>query len=128
MLLERHRSVGLSEDEMAEMTGILELNKILSFVNTKLATELWQSAPLSDNWLESTIFNPRLQAWASHFIWSADGLRVLGTTIIGRATCRRLDFNDAFHDDGFIVRSRSLWVSVGWHPPKDDPQITEPNT
>ena len=52
-LLECHRSVGLSEDEMAEMTGILELNKILSFVNTKLATELWQSVPLSDNWSES---------------------------------------------------------------------------
>ena len=52
-LLECHRSVGLSEDEMAEMTGILELNKILSFVNTKLATELWQSAPLSGNWSES---------------------------------------------------------------------------
>jgi hypothetical protein len=43
------RSHGLSEDEMAEMNGILELNKILSFVNTKLATELWQSATLSDN-------------------------------------------------------------------------------
>ncbi len=39
-LLEQHRSIGLSEDEMAEMHGILELNKILSFVNTKLATEI----------------------------------------------------------------------------------------
>lgn len=38
-LLEQHRASGLSEDEMAEMHGILELNKILSFVNTKLATE-----------------------------------------------------------------------------------------
>jgi hypothetical protein len=52
-LLEQHRSIGLSEDEMAEMHGILELNKILSFVNTKLATELWQSATLSDNWSEN---------------------------------------------------------------------------
>ncbi len=52
-LLEQHRSIGLSEDEMAEMQGILELNKILSFVNTKLATELWQSATLSDKWSEN---------------------------------------------------------------------------
>ena len=73
------------------------------------------------------IFNPRSQDWASHFIWSADGLRVLGITMIGRATCRRLDFNDEFHDDGFIVRSRSLWVSVGWHPPENDPQMIGPN-
>jgi hypothetical protein len=43
----------LNEDKMAEMNGILELNKILSFVNTKLATGLWQSATLSDNWSEN---------------------------------------------------------------------------
>ena len=53
VLLETHRSAGLTEDEMAEMNGLLELNKILSFVNTKLATELWQSATLPDNWSEN---------------------------------------------------------------------------
>ncbi len=69
---------------------------------------------------EFPLFNPRLQNWSEHFIWSADGLRVKGQTPIGRATCQRLDMNDDFHDDGFIQRSRSLWVSVGWHPPGND--------
>jgi hypothetical protein len=41
---------------------------------------------------------------------------------MGRATCRRLDLNDDFHDDGFIQRSRQLWVAVGWHPPAEDLQ------
>jgi hypothetical protein len=38
ILLGQHRSDGLNEDEIAEMNSILELNRILSFVNTKLAT------------------------------------------------------------------------------------------
>jgi hypothetical protein len=53
VLLEIHRSAKLTEDEMAEMHGLLELNKILSFVNTKLATELWQSATSPGNWSEN---------------------------------------------------------------------------
>jgi HNH endonuclease len=69
---------------------------------------------------ECSLFNPRSQSWSEHFIWSMDGLRVKGQTPIGRATCQRLDMNDDFHDDGFIQRSRSLWVSVGWHPPSND--------
>jgi hypothetical protein len=71
------------------------------------------------------LFNPRSQVWAEHFIWSMDGLRVVGVTAIGRATCQRLDLNDEFHDDGFIRKSRALWVGVGWHPPKDDPREAE---
>jgi hypothetical protein len=54
-LLDTHRSTGLTEDETAEMHGLLELNKILSFVNTKLATELWQSATSPDNWSENEL-------------------------------------------------------------------------
>jgi hypothetical protein len=69
-----------------------------------------------------SLFNPRSQVWTEHFIWSADGLRIVGLTAIGRATCQRLDLNDEFHDDGFIQKSRALWVGVGWHPPKDDRQ------
>jgi hypothetical protein len=44
-LLESHRSTELTEDEAAEMRNLLELNQILSFVNTKLATELWLKSP-----------------------------------------------------------------------------------
>jgi hypothetical protein len=71
------------------------------------------------------LFNPRSPVWAEHFIWSMHGLRVVGVTAIGRATCQRLDLNDEFHDDGFIRKSRALWVGVGWNPPKDDPREAE---
>lgn len=40
------------------------------------------------------LFNPRKLQWADHFIWTAGGLRLIGITPVGRATCARLDFND----------------------------------
>ena len=70
---------------------------------------------------EVAIFNPRLQQWRDHFIWIANGLIILGTTPIGRATCLRLDFNDELHNQGFIQESRQLWIQGGWHPPEVDP-------
>lgn len=42
-LLEDRKQRSLTSDEEAEMMGLLELNRIFSFVNTKLASELWQS-------------------------------------------------------------------------------------
>ncbi|BAU11107.1 HNH endonuclease domain protein [Leptolyngbya sp. NIES-3755] len=71
---------------------------------------------------EVPIFNPRRQDWATHFMWSADGLKIIGTTTIGRATSDRLDFNDEFHNQGFIQESRQLWLQGGWHPPSADPR------
>jgi HNH endonuclease len=68
------------------------------------------------------LYHPRQQLWADHFIWTADGLRILGITSIGRATCHRLDLNDDFHDEGAIVDARWFWVQGGWHPPMDDPK------
>jgi HNH endonuclease len=68
------------------------------------------------------LFNPRQNQWFEHFIWSADGQRILGLTPIGRATIDRLDVNDEFHDDGSIQRARRLWIRGGWHPPANDPQ------
>jgi hypothetical protein len=70
---------------------------------------------------ETAIFNPRLQQWSEHFTWIDKGLKILGTTATGRSTCSRLDFNDEFHNRGFIQESRKLWIQGGWHPPKDDP-------
>lgn len=67
------------------------------------------------------LFNPRVQSWADHFIWSPDGLKIIGTTSCGRATCQRLDLNDDFHNEGSIVKARRLWVKGGWHPPNNDP-------
>jgi HNH endonuclease len=71
------------------------------------------------------LFNPRLQNWADHFVWTVDQLRIVGVTPIGRATCDRLDLNDEFHNAGMIVRARSLWIKGGWHPPPNDPCRSE---
>lgn len=68
------------------------------------------------------VFNPRKQEWSDHFIWSADGLKIIGITPTGRATCNRLDLNDERHNQGSIVKARRLWVRGGWHPPDDDPR------
>lgn len=70
---------------------------------------------------ETPIFNPRLQQWAEHFIWVDGGLKITGTTSIGRATCSKLDFNEEFHNQGFIQESRQLWMQGGWHPLEEDP-------
>ncbi len=70
---------------------------------------------------EVALFNPRKQIWAKHFIWQVDGLKIIGKTLMGRATCHRLDFNDEFHNQGFIQESRQLWIQGGWHPPSEDP-------
>ena len=72
---------------------------------------------------EVPLFNPRLQVWADHFTWSADALRIIGTTQTGRATCHRLDLNDDRRTEQFIVKARLLWTKAGFHPPSDDPQI-----
>ncbi|WP_349262577.1 HNH endonuclease signature motif containing protein [Allocoleopsis sp.] len=71
---------------------------------------------------EIPLFNPRNQKWADHFIWTADGLKILGITPTGRATCYRLDLNDELKYESFIQRSRKAWVEVGWHPPSEDPR------
>lgn len=36
---------------------------------------------------ESPLFNPRSQHWFEHFIWSSDGLCIVGLTPVGRSTC-----------------------------------------
>lgn len=70
---------------------------------------------------EVSLFNPRKQQWSDHFIWSLDSVTILGITPTGRATCNRLDMNDENHRNGFIQKSRRLWVRAGWHPPLEDP-------
>jgi HNH endonuclease len=71
-----------------------------------------------------SLFNPRQQKWADHFCWSADGLSIIGTTAVGRATCQRLDLNDDFHNQGAILKARQFWVTAGWHPPSIDPRYS----
>ncbi|MBD2346165.1 HNH endonuclease [Anabaena subtropica] len=66
------------------------------------------------------LFNPRQQKWHDHFIWSEDGLKIIGLTSTGRATCNSLDLNDERHNEGSIVKARRLWIKGGWHPPDED--------
>ncbi|MCF2145472.1 HNH endonuclease [Desmonostoc muscorum LEGE 12446] len=68
------------------------------------------------------LFNPRQQKWYDHFIWSADGLKIVGITSTERATCNRLDLNDERHNEGSILKARRLWIKGGWHPPDEDPR------
>ena len=69
---------------------------------------------------EVPLFNPRQHLWADHFIWTADGLSILGITTTGRATCDRLDMNDKRYDeDNSILNARRFWVQGGWHPPSE---------
>ena len=61
------------------------------------------------------LWNPRRQKWPDHFSWSEDGTEILGLTPCGRATIDGLQLNRPE-----LVAARSLWVQVGWWPPRSD--------
>ena len=69
---------------------------------------------------EVPLFNPRQQQWSEHFTWTTDGIKIIGITSTGRATCNRLDLNDEHHANGFIQTSRRFWIQMGLHPPQED--------
>ena len=60
------------------------------------------------------LFDPRHQQWYDHFAWVAGGERIVGLSPIGRATVIALNLNRPS-----LIRSRRLWIGVGWHPPDD---------
>jgi 5-methylcytosine-specific restriction endonuclease McrA len=62
------------------------------------------------------LFNPRQQAWANHFVWSSDRLRIVALTPIGRATIERLHLNRTR-----VLDIRAADLTVGRHPPPTDP-------
>lgn len=66
---------------------------------------------------ESPLFNPRQMLWAEHFLWSADGLRILPQSEIGRATIELLELNRAR-----VLRIRQDDIAVNRHPPTADPR------
>lgn len=70
--------------------------------------------PLSGE--EAPFFNPREHTWSEHFIWSSDGLQIVGRTPIGRASVAALQLNRER-----IVRIRAADVAVNRHPPAGDP-------
>lgn len=60
------------------------------------------------------LFHPREQDWNDHLTWSEDGTEIIGTTPCGRATVALLRMNRPL-----AVAARTVWVSVGRHPPRD---------
>ena len=60
------------------------------------------------------LFDPRRQFWKEHFRWTDEGDRIVGMTATGRRHRGRVELESAHTGLG-----TQLWVSVGWHPPKD---------
>lgn len=58
-----------------------------------------------------SLFNPRTQTWALHFVWDETGTKILGVSATGRVTVDTLDMNN-----GVVVEARRFWVIAGWHP------------
>jgi hypothetical protein len=109
----------------------LEIEHILpaSRGGASIEENLWLSSPLCNGFksdhtsaadpttgVEVDLFNPRRQRWNEHFVWSPDGLRVIGLTPTGRATVALLRLDS--DPDAILVRS--YWVQAGWHPPSGD--------
>ncbi|OQY99099.1 MAG: HNH endonuclease [Chloroflexi bacterium UTCFX4] len=69
-----------------------------------------------DSGKEMPLFNPRQDAWRDHFVWSSDGLSIVGLTSIGRATVIALDLNRER-----VMNIRAADQSAGRHPPFGDP-------
>ena len=59
------------------------------------------------------LFNPRTEAWETHFAWSDDTLLIVGLTPIGRATAQALRLNRAP-----LVNLRKVLRAAAEHPPK----------
>lgn len=108
----------------------LEIEHIVPLAQggTTEEANLWLACPLCNRYKSSktraidpqtgeevALFNPRVQQWRQHFRWSEDGLRILGTTAVGRATVTALHLDD--DPDALLVRS--YWVIAGWHPPEE---------
>lgn len=59
-----------------------------------------------------SLFNPRRQLWKDHFTWVNGGTHIMGLSPTGRATVVALRLNNEY-----VIESRALWITVGWHPP-----------
>lgn len=59
------------------------------------------------------LFHPRQQSWPDYFVWSLDGVTILGLTVCGRATIAALKLNNTL-----ALTVRRNWVHAGWHSPR----------
>lgn len=69
--------------------------------------------PVSEQ--QVSLFHPRKDKWINHFIWSNDGLLIIGITRIGRATINLLKLNRIE-----LTNIRRLLQLVGEHPPNEE--------
>jgi 5-methylcytosine-specific restriction endonuclease McrA len=65
---------------------------------------------------EVPLFNPRQDSWQEHFIWSMDGLSIVGISPTGKATVVALLLNRER-----VIPIRAADREIGRHPPIDDP-------
>jgi len=82
--------------------------------NRRKTDSLYAIDPLSRE--HAQLFNPRQQSWSDHFVWSADGLLMIGLTATGRATIEALALNRER-----VVSIRAADRMAGRHPPPHDP-------
>lgn len=66
------------------------------------------------------LFDPRTDQWNEHFAWTADGLEIVGTSAIGRATADALELNR-----DRVKQIRAADRVVGRHPPPGDRRLPE---
>ncbi len=59
----------------------------------------------------SRLFNPRSDRWDEHFGWDEESQRLLGFSVIGRATVNALSLNDSMR-----LEARMFWVECGLFP------------
>lgn len=70
-----------------------------------------QSAVDAQTGQDVPMFNPRVQHWADHFLWSDDLSEVIGQTPIGRATVDALRMNRPA-----VRHYRAALQALGLHP------------
>jgi hypothetical protein len=85
-------------------------NLALACVSCSLRKWAKESAADPETGLEVSLFNPRTQDWADHFVW--EGLTVVPLTPIGRATVAALAMNRPL-----ILEIRQEEMTRGRHPP-----------
>ncbi len=86
---------------------------------------LWMSCPLCNGYKgaqmhaidpvtgrRARLFNPRRQKWADHFVFSDDGVRIIGLTVTGRVTVLALRLNNEIS-----LTVRRHWIESGFRPP-----------
>jgi HNH endonuclease len=120
---------GYCQSQQKYVLGILEIEHIISTAagGSDEEENLWLSCRLCNSYKgiqtraldpisEQTVplFNPRTESWSEHFVWSEDGVYVMGLTPCGRATVVAIQLNN-----DYATTVRKSWVSVGWHPPRE---------